>query len=268
MAATATTATTTTTTTATTTTTTTTTITTTTTTTGAAVGAAVNATSSGHRDALQVATTGLEVVPQTSLLASLRPSMVTPLLLMDAVNGAHEQKQQHQQLETRHCKEQQMPGKVQLGPITESNVSQLRQLNVQIFPVRYNDAFYRDILRMPRDYSKLAYVGTNVVGAICCRLEPLETHPVLQRTYIMTLGVLEAYRQCQIGALLLRHIISQSIRDGVDHIYLHVQTSNSVAIQFYHKFGFEIAETIRNYYKRIEPPDCYILLKRLRQPNT
>lgn len=63
--------------------------------------------------------------------------------------------------------------------------------------------------------------------------------------------------------MLLQSIITQSLHDGVTHIYLHVQTSNSVAIQFYRKFGFEITETIRNYYKRIEPPDCYILLKKL-----
>lgn len=63
--------------------------------------------------------------------------------------------------------------------------------------------------------------------------------------------------------MLLQSVITQSLHNGVAHIYLHVQTSNSVAIQFYRKFGFEITETIRNYYKRIEPPDCYILLKKL-----
>lgn len=44
-----------------------------------------------------------------------------------------------------------------------------------------------------------AYVDSCAVGAICCRLEPLENPSTLQRTYIMTLGVLESYRQCHIG---------------------------------------------------------------------
>lgn len=48
----------------------------------------------------------------------------------------------------------------------------------------------------------LAYVDNCVVGAICCRLEPVEHHPTLQRTYIMTLGVLESYRQCHIGVFV------------------------------------------------------------------
>jgi hypothetical protein len=43
-------------------------------------------------------------------------------------------------------------------------------------------------------------------------------------------------------------------------VYLHVQTSNADALSFYRKkFGFETRGIIRNYYKRIEPPDCYVL---------
>lgn len=50
----------------------------------------------------------------------------------------------------------------------------------------------------------------------------------------------------------------------LDEIYLHVQTSNQDAINFYAKHGFEIKDMIKNYYKRIEPPDCYVLSKTLR----
>ena len=49
----------------------------------------------------------------------------------------------------------------------------------------------------------------------------------------------------------------------VDEIYLHVQTSNEDAINFYAKHAFVTKDIIRNYYKRIEPPDCYVLSKSL-----
>jgi ribosomal protein S18 acetylase RimI-like enzyme len=48
---------------------------------------------------------------------------------------------------------------------------------------------------------------------------------------------------------------------NIARVFLHVQTSNEDAIAFYKKFGFTITETIKDYYKRITPPDCYVLSK-------
>jgi ribosomal protein S18 acetylase RimI-like enzyme len=42
---------------------------------------------------------------------------------------------------------------------------------------------------------------------------------------------------------------------------LHVQTSNDAALEFYKKFGFTVTDTIKDYYKRIDPPDCFVLSK-------
>ena len=47
--------------------------------------------------------------------------------------------------------------------------------------------------------------------------------------------------------------------------YRHVQTSNEEAIKFYERFDFKIVGTKEDYYKRIEPPDAYILEKELGQ---
>ena len=41
---------------------------------------------------------------------------------------------------------------------------------------------------------------------------------------------------------------------GVHEVYLHVQTSNNDALNFYKRFGFEVKDKILNYYKRIDPP--------------
>ena len=88
----------------------------------------------------------------------------------------------------------------------------------------------------------------------------------------MTLGVLAAYRGRTIGAQLIQSILdyfeetmtSPELKD-VTEISLHVQISNDDAINFYtEKFGFEKGEMVENYYRRIDPPHCYKLYKKVR----
>ncbi|RLN36647.1 hypothetical protein BBI17_002676 [Phytophthora kernoviae] len=150
-------------------------------------------------------------------------------------------------------------------PVDRDNVQRLRELNCQLFPVRYNLAFYKEVVSSPPGYAQLACIGGGfAVGAICCRREPVEGGPDgLQRTYIMTLGVVEGYRRARIGSRLLEGVITQSAQDGIMQVYLHVQTSNTAALRFYFAHGFEATQVLRNYYKHIEPPDCYILCRQL-----
>jgi len=165
---------------------------------------------------------------------------------------------------------------IEYGPVTAKNVGTLKILNTAIFPVNYADRFYADLLLPSRDeLSRLAFYNDVVVGAVCCRIEtkaevdvssldPSQHHQGT-RAYIMTLGVLAPYRQLGIGTALLQHILDTVPRKfpSVEEIYLHVQTSNEAALVFYSKFGFSVTETIKDYYKRIEPPDCYVLTKKV-----
>mmetsp|Transcript_19357 Transcript_19357/g.77086 ORF Transcript_19357/g.77086 Transcript_19357/m.77086 type:complete len:142 (-) Transcript_19357:155-580(-) len=79
----------------------------------------------------------------------------------------------------------------------------------------------------------------------------------------MTIGVLVAYRERGVGRRLLDYLLANA-RDKHPEIaftYLHVQTSNDAAVAFYRNAGFERLGKIDNYYKRIDPPDCYVLAK-------
>ncbi|CAH1971617.1 unnamed protein product [Acanthoscelides obtectus] len=151
---------------------------------------------------------------------------------------------------------------IELGNVTPHNIKQLKRLNSVVFPVSYNDKFYKDVLEAG-ELAKLAYYNDIVVGAVCCRIDVTEN---FRRLYIMTLGCLYPYRRLGIGTIMVQHVLNYVEQDGnFDSVFLHVQVNNEVAINFYKKFGFEIVETKEHYYKRIEPADAYVLQKTLRK---
>ena len=173
------------------------------------------------------------------------------------------------------------------------------------FPVQYQQKYYKDVSASKGDgLCKFAYWNGFVVGAACARIEPINANAKgsgddgdnenenknknssensddnndddnnnnKKRIYIMTLGVLAAYRGRTIGAQLIQSILDHfeqcmgepELKD-VTEISLHVQISNDDAIKFYtEKFGFEKGEMVENYYRRIDPPHCYKLFKKLR----
>ena len=68
--------------------------------------------------------------------------------------------------------------RIDLGDITVHNIKQLKVLNQVVFPVTYNEKFYKDVLDVG-DLAKLAYFNDIVAGAVCCRVD-------LQGTYLNT----------------------------------------------------------------------------------
>lgn len=155
-------------------------------------------------------------------------------------------------------------GVIELGDVTPHNIKLLRRLNQVIFPVSYNDKFYKDVLESG-PLAKLAFYNDIMVGAVCCRIDT--TDPNARRLYIMTLGCLASYRRLGIGTEMVKHVLDyvSSKDSNFDSIFLHVQVNNQDAIEFYQKFGFKILETRKNYYKRIEPPDAHVLSKSLKK---
>jgi len=154
---------------------------------------------------------------------------------------------------------------MELGEVTQHNVQQLKRLNQALFPVSYNDKFYKDVITAG-ELAKLAYFNDIVVGGVCCRADVNEQG--VKRMYIMTLGTLAPYRRFGLGTMMLEHVFALCAKDpAIDSVFLHVQVNNETALDFYQRFGFQVAETQSNYYKRIEPADAYVLEKHLKGPD-
>ena len=93
--------------------------------------------------------------------------------------------------------------KIDLGDVTRHNIKLLKKVNQVVFPIVYNDKFYKDVLESG-EYAKLAYYNDVVVGAVCCRVDvtnPEAGQIAQKKLYIMTLGCLAHYRRLGIMAL-------------------------------------------------------------------
>ena len=150
-------------------------------------------------------------------------------------------------------------------PYHATHLKALRTLNSGLFPVKYNDAFYNVLERYPL-FTWLAFDGQVLVGAICCRLEAFDDAKHNgAKLYIMTIGVRPTYRRLGIGKQLIQRVFQQADKHpDIIISELNVQTSNTQALAFYKSFGYAVVETIHNYYARLDPPDCFRLVKWLR----
>jgi ribosomal protein S18 acetylase RimI-like enzyme len=185
----------------------------------------------------------------------------------------------------------------------------MRTLNEYLYPIRYQDKFYTDIL-IQHDWSQYGASGDALrprtacplyaspsirgrfcawrtrarafiictpasscravftvflrdvlVGAICCRLEPTDEGFKL---YVLTLGVLEAYRRLGLAERMLAHIIAKAREQPlIKEIYLHVQDGNDAALTFYRKNAFDASEHVPDYYKNLTPTGATLLRKHM-----
>ncbi|KAG4305101.1 hypothetical protein PORY_001271 [Pneumocystis oryctolagi] len=146
-------------------------------------------------------------------------------------------------------------GKIDLADLTVNNIGVFRTLHQVLFPISYNEKFYEESLNIG-ELAKLAYFNDICVGCIRCQLED-------EKLYLMTLGVLAAYRCLGVGQKLLDHILEHAQKLNIKSIYLHVWTENKDAIQWYTKRRFRILETLPNYYTKIQPGTAHVLSRNI-----
>jgi len=175
--------------------------------------------------------------------------------------------------------------KVDFSPVNPNNIGTLRKLNSVLFPIKYSDRFYKDVL-LPEheDYCQLIYYNDIPVGTVCCRIEADPNTPDRSRLYIMTMGVLAPYRSRKLGTKALQKVIdvalahnkavksppksdSKPSKRKLSSFYMHVQTSNGEARKFYERNGFVEVGRVEDYYKKLEPHDAWVLEKALESEN-
>ncbi|OBZ68018.1 N-alpha-acetyltransferase 50 [Grifola frondosa] len=154
------------------------------------------------------------------------------------------------------------PPRVSFACLTPNNLGTVRKLNSVLFPIKYSEKFYQDILHPDaEDFCQLLYYNDIPVGTMCCRIEVVDG---LTKLYLMTMGILAPYRERGLGSQSLQHLIEAAAshsKPKIAAIYLHVQVSNEAAKKFYERHGFREVGIHENYYKKITPHDAWILQK-------
>ncbi|KAI0745757.1 acyl-CoA N-acyltransferase [Earliella scabrosa] len=160
------------------------------------------------------------------------------------------------------------PSRVSFASVTQNNLGTVRKLNSVLFPIKYSEKFYSDIVQPDvEDFCQLIYYNDIPIGTMCCRVEVKDG---VAKLYLMTLGVLAPYRSRGIGSQSLQHLLDTAAahaRPRIAAIYLHVQVSNSDAKRFYERHGFKEVGVFENYYKKIVPHDAWILQRDI-EPTT
>jgi len=103
-------------------------------------------------------------------------------------------------------------------------------------PIKTTREFVRNQLNEEAPHY-VALVGGRVVG--WCNIA-VNNKPVYAHCGGLGMGVVDAYRNRGIGSELMRHALRHAKRMGLERVELSVYESNTVAVQLYRQFGFEI----------------------------
>ncbi|XP_068635202.1 histone acetyltransferase MCC1 [Aristolochia californica] len=153
-------------------------------------------------------------------------------------------------------------------PIRPSDLEVLEQIHTALFPIRYEIEFFlnvvngNDIISWGAvDVSRPDSQSDELIGFVTARTllaRETELNDVVGYSssradntlvYILTLGVVEAYRNLGIATSLVQQVIRYtSSIPTCRAVYLHVIAYNDPAIHFYEKMLFKCVRRLPNFY--------------------
>jgi len=141
---------------------------------------------------------------------------------------------------------------MQILPGTLAEVNSFLRIEQEAFPVDGYD------LKLLRKYIKKSLIclkmvndtNSEIIGYFVCsglKLDELEEGST-KGIEFESLAILPAYQGKGYGTQFMHRIMDELSEMGVDYIELQVDTSNGTAIHLYENFGFQIMETLSQYY--------------------
>lgn len=127
-----------------------------------------------------------------------------------------------------------MPIKIRRGIIND--LVTVSELNKKCLPLYYTTAEYLMLIMSPNNLILIAEDNGKIIGYSLGDIKDKNYH-------IMSIGVEESYRSKGVGSFMINYIKK---RFSTISLYVHVE--NIKGIKFYEKNGFNICETLKDYY--------------------
>lgn len=122
-----------------------------------------------------------------------------------------------------------------------SDLSRVYEIECRSFKDPYHVLFLLNLYETYPDTFFVAEENSAVVGYVISRMVNTSGH-------VLAIAVDPKHRNRGIGRALMNVVIEKLREFGLEDIYLEVRISNTAAINFYKKLGFEEKGIIRSYY--------------------
>uniref|UniRef100_I1JAM7 N-alpha-acetyltransferase 60 n=3 Tax=Glycine subgen. Soja TaxID=1462606 RepID=I1JAM7_SOYBN len=158
--------------------------------------------------------------------------------------------------------------KICYRPIQPSDLDILEHIHCRLFPIRYESTFFHDVVN-GRDIVSWGAVDSSrsdgqsdeLIGFVTARIVLAKESEIVDMlgydsaksdqtlVYVLTLGVVEAYRSLGIASSLIREVIKYaSSIPTCRAVYLHVISYNNPAINLYKKMSFKCVRRLQGFY--------------------
>lgn len=123
-----------------------------------------------------------------------------------------------------------------------NDLSDVLSIEKVSFRTPWSEGIFRDELFSSLCHNFVATVEEKIVGYICFAI-------IVDEVHLRNISVHKDYRRFGIASQMMSEMIRTSQERGVLWSTLEVRRSNTAAMKFYEKYGFEIKGIRRSYYR-------------------
>jgi len=142
-----------------------------------------------------------------------------------------------------------------IRPFENGDLDSVVQIETQVFPTPWSRQAFLDCSRWKEFLFRVAQQDEKVVGYFVAQVVPPEAE-------LHNIAVDPAFQKKGVGRLLLNHLLEETKKVGVQHVFLMVRPSNLAAIKLYESFQFCLLDRRPHYYEDTQE-DALIFYKRL-----